>query len=129
MLNELDFEKARRVERRKRSRMPAATSRRNQAVQAFGAMHVEALQWSNISVRVYAEAHRLSVERLYHWRELIANGTVEVDWRSMLHPSARPSISTMIRPTSCTEDRQMGNFTGSPFTWTRAEAEQTARAA
>lgn len=100
VLTDLESEKARRVQRRKRSRMPTATSRRNQAVQAFWAMHVEALQWSNLSVRVYAEAHRLSVERLYHWRELIGNGTVEIDWRSMLHPSARPSISTTIRPSA-----------------------------
>jgi len=100
VLNGLESEKARRLERRKRSRMPVATSRRNQAVQAFWSMHVEALQWSNLSVRIYAEAHHLSVGRLYHWRELIGNGAVEVDWRSMLHPSARPSISTNIRPSA-----------------------------
>lgn len=100
VLNDLESEKARRLQRRKRSRMPVATSRRNQAVQAFWAMHVEALQWSNLSVRTYAEAHHLSVGRLYHWRELIGNGAVEVDWRSMLHPSARPSISTNIRPSA-----------------------------
>lgn len=35
VLNDLESEKARRLQRRKRSRMPAATSRRNQAVQAF----------------------------------------------------------------------------------------------
>lgn len=100
VLNDLESGKARRLQRRKRSRMPVATSRRNQAVQAFWAMHVEALQWSNLSVRVYAEGHRLSVGRLYHWRELIGNGAVEFDWRSMLHPSARPSISTSIRPSA-----------------------------
>lgn len=77
-------------------------------------MHVEALLWSNLSGRVYAEAHRLSVERLYHWRELIANGAVEVDWRSMLHPSARPSISTSMRPTQAKSTQRYAHLFDDP---------------
>jgi hypothetical protein len=59
----------------------------------FEPLHDEALQWSNLNVRVYAEAQRLSVEKLYQWRELIAKGAVKVDRRSMLHPSAWPLMA------------------------------------
>ena len=52
-------------ERRKRWRAPASKSQRNRAVQAFWAMHVEAMRWSNLSVRVYAHAHHLSPNSLY----------------------------------------------------------------
>lgn len=90
-------------ERHRRKRMPLSKSSRNRAVQGFWAMHVEALRWSNLSVRVYAAAHQLSPHSLYRWCRLIDSGEVEIDWRALLHPSARPAISTKIS-TSAKED-------------------------
>lgn len=87
-------------ERRKRWRAPASKSQRNRAVQAFWAMHVEAMRWSNLSVRVYAHAHHLSPNSLYRWCNLIESRQLEIDWRALLHPSARPAISTKIEPSA-----------------------------
>lgn len=68
--------------------------RRNQAAQAFWAMHIEALNWSGITIREYATALRLSRFSLRRWRDLIADEELMIDWRAQLHPSARPQIST-----------------------------------
>lgn len=70
------------------------TDKRNQAAQAFWAMHVEALNWSGLSIREYANALRLSPFSLGRWRDLIADGEVVIDWRAHLHPSARPLVSS-----------------------------------
>ena len=80
--------------RRKQPKHPLSTSRRNKAVQAFWAMHVEAMNWSGMSLRDYAAAHHLSSFSLRRWRNLLDTGEVEIDWRAHLHPSARPQIST-----------------------------------
>jgi Transposase len=68
--------------------------RRNQAAQAFWAMHIEALNWSGMTIRDYAKALRLSPFSLRRWRDLIADEELVIDWRAGLHPSARPQIST-----------------------------------
>jgi len=34
-------------------------------------MHVEAMNWSGMSVREYAEAHHLSRHSLHRWRDLL----------------------------------------------------------
>lgn len=81
-------------ERRRRARQPLSADRRSKAVQAFWAMHVEALNWCGLSLRDYATAHQLSPHSLKRWRDLIDGGDVEIDWRARLHPSARQSIST-----------------------------------
>jgi hypothetical protein len=47
-------------------------------------MHVEALNWSGMSVREYATALLLSPTRLRKWRDRIDDGT---DWREHLHPA------------------------------------------
>lgn len=70
------------------------TDKRNQAAQAYWAMHVEALNWSGLTVREYAKALRVSPFSLRRWRDLIADEEVVIDWRAQLHPSARSQIST-----------------------------------
>src|SRR5262252_9974235 len=70
-LNALNLlESAREVarQRRKRTREPVSGSKRNKAVQAFWAMHVEALNWSGVSAKDYAAAHHISVYSLRTWR-------------------------------------------------------------
>jgi hypothetical protein len=64
--------------------------KRNQAVQAFWAMHVETLNWSGMTLTHYAAATKLSRSSLRRWRDLIDGGEAEIDWRARLHPSARP---------------------------------------
>jgi len=81
-------------ERRRRAKHPLSADKRNKAVQAFWAMHVEAMTWCGLSVREYAAAHRLSPHSLKRWRDLLDDGEVEIDWRARLHPSALPKIST-----------------------------------
>nr|WP_245313816.1 transposase [Bradyrhizobium elkanii] len=71
-----------------------STDMRSRAVQAYWAMHVEAMTWSGMSVRAYAKAHGLSRFALQRWRDLIEANEVDVDWRAQLHPSARAQIST-----------------------------------
>ena len=80
--------------RRKGRRFKLSEDKRNQAVQAFWAMHVETLNWSGMTVRQYAAATKLSKHSLRRWRDLIDSGEVAIDWRARLHPSARPKISS-----------------------------------
>ena len=47
---------------------------RSRAAQAFWAMHVEALNWSGMSVREYATALRLSPTSLRKWRDRFDDG-------------------------------------------------------
>lgn len=86
--------------RRKRSRKGGklTTDRRNRAVQAYWAMHVEALEWSGMTVREYAAALAISQHSLRRWRDLLAELEVPVDWRARLHPSSRPQISSAASP-------------------------------
>ena len=79
---------------RQRRRFGVRTDMRSRAVQAFWAMHVEALNWSGMSVRDYATALLLSPWSLRKWRDRLDAGEVEIDWRACLHPSARPQISS-----------------------------------
>nr|WP_169804968.1 transposase [Sphingomonas asaccharolytica] len=80
---------------RRRSK-PLCPDKRLKATQAFWAMHVEAWQWSGLHLRDYASTHRLSPYSLKRWRVLFENEEIVVDWRTMLHPSALPLISTKI---------------------------------
>ena len=79
---------------RKPRRSRLCTSKRSIGVQAFWAMHVEAMTWSGSTATHYAAAHHISAISLRRWRDLLESGEVEVDWRAHLHPSARPPIST-----------------------------------
>lgn len=80
--------------RRQRRGFAVSTDMRSRAVQAFWAMHVEAMTWSGMSVRQYAAGLYLSPHSLKKWRDRFENAEVEIDWRAHLHPSARPRIST-----------------------------------
>lgn len=83
-----------RRQRRRRGASPLCTSKRSIAVQAFWAMHVEALNWSGLAAAHYAAAHHISANSLRRWRDLLETGEVEVDWRAHLHPSARAKTSS-----------------------------------
>ena len=89
-------ESVRRKERERCSRRKRqlSTDTRSKAVQAFWAMHVEAMTWCGMSVTDYAAAHGLSRYSLRRWRDLIDAGEVAAEWRTLLHPSARPPLST-----------------------------------
>lgn len=76
--------------------LPRSADKRRQATQAFWAMHVEAWQWSGLHLRDYSSALRLSPYSLKRWRNLIEAEEIVIDWRALLHPSARPPISTNI---------------------------------
>lgn len=80
--------------RRKRTREPVSGDKRNKAVQAFWAMHVEALNWSGVSAKDYAAAHHISVYSLRTWRARLDAAPLQIDWRARLHPSTLPRIST-----------------------------------
>jgi len=80
--------------RRKRTREPVSGDKRNKAVQAFWAMHVEALNWSGVSAKDYAAAHHISVYSLRTWRARLDADPLQIDWRARLHPSVLPPIST-----------------------------------
>ena len=92
-------ERSPRLRRRERG-ITLPTTMKNQATQAFWAMHVEALNWSGMRLRAYASALNLSHHSLKKWRDRIAAGKVEGDWRRLLHPSARPLLSTSARPSA-----------------------------
>jgi hypothetical protein len=77
-----------------RRRFSVSTDVRNRAMQAFWAMHVEAMNWSGMGAREYAAALSLSPYALRKWRDRLDDGEVEIDWRAHLHPSARPVVST-----------------------------------
>ncbi|HTR14631.1 MAG TPA: transposase, partial [Roseiarcus sp.] len=80
--------------RRSRFRFGVSTDMRSRALQAFWAMHVEAMNWSGMSVREYAAALHLSPTSLRKWRDRLDDGEVDIDWRAHLHPSARPVAGT-----------------------------------
>ena len=63
---------------------------RSRALQGFWAMHVEAMNWSGMSVREYAAFLHLSPTSLRKRRDQLDDGEVDIDWRAHLHPSARP---------------------------------------
>jgi transposase-like protein len=83
-----------RRQRHRKRRIRLSTGMRSKAVQAYWAMHVEAMNWSGMSLQAYAWAHGISRYSLRRWRDLIDANEVQIDWRTHLHPSARPPIST-----------------------------------
>lgn len=57
-------------------------------------MHVEAMNWSGMGLQAYACAHGISRYSLRRWRDLIDANEVQIDWRTHVHPSALPQISS-----------------------------------
>jgi transposase-like protein len=64
------------------------------ALRAFWSMHVEALNWSGMGLAEYAAALGLSPHALRIWRDRLEESGNEMDWRSLLHPSARAQLSS-----------------------------------
>ena len=93
-LNSLESAREEARKRRKRTREPLSTDKRNKAVQAFWAMHVEALNWSGVSAKDYAAVHHISVYSLRTWRARLDAAPLQIDWRARLHPSASATISS-----------------------------------
>lgn len=89
-----------RRKRRARLRFGVSTDERKRGLQAFWAMHVEAMNWSGMGVREYAAVLHLSPTSLRIWRDRLDDGEVEIDWRAHLHPSARPVVgaSAIVAP-------------------------------
>ena len=100
-------EKRRKI--RARRRFGVSTEERNRALQAFWAMHVEAMNWSGMGVREYAAGLHISPTSLRIWRDRLDEGEVEIDWRAHLHPSARPVVGT-----SAKKSRPESSLTGHP---------------
>jgi len=95
-LTDWETEKAGHRQRYRKYGRPISPDRRRQATQAFWAMHVEAWTWSGLTLREYSGSLRLSPYSLKRWRNLIESAEVEIDWRALLHPSARPQIGNKI---------------------------------
>ena len=87
-------ERAKRQKKRARLRFAVSTDVRNRAVQAYWAMHVEAMNWSGMGHAEYAAALGLSRHALRIWRDRLEESSDEMDWRSLLHPSARAQLSS-----------------------------------
>ena len=83
---------------------PSSRSARSKAVQAFWAMHVEAMLWSGFSAQAYAKAHNLCASTLREWRIRFEETPLETDWREMVHPAARPR--TLRKTSSAASARQ-----------------------
>jgi transposase-like protein len=91
MFEEDAGQKLERAEKRRKKRARTLSAgKRSKAVQAFWAMHVEALQWSGLSASAYAKVHHLTPQTLLKWRDRLEVEPEGIDWREMLHPSARP---------------------------------------
>lgn len=97
-----DWEDTKRARNRRRLGFstPISKDKQRKATQAFWAMHVEAWQWSGLHLRDYAGTHRLSHHSLKRWRNIFDNEEMVIDWRTMLHPSALPLVSTKIGPSA-----------------------------
>ncbi len=106
-------QREKRLRKRARLRYAVSTDVRSRAVQAFWAMHVEAMNWSGMGVREYAAALNLSPYSLRKWRDRLEDGEVEIDWRAHLHPSARPVVSTSANGTRA-ESRLTGSSKDDP---------------
>ena len=64
------------------------------ALRAFWGMHVEAMNFSGMGHAEYAAALGLSPHALHVWRDRLEESGEEMDWRSLLHPSARAQLSS-----------------------------------
>jgi transposase-like protein len=81
---------------------------RNRAAQAFWAMHLEAQLWSGLSAAEYASAHRLSPHSLRKWRRQLDETPLGIDWRALVHPSARPYEGPRLSTSAKAEKAESG---------------------
>ncbi|SKA39012.1 IS66-like element accessory protein TnpA [Consotaella salsifontis] len=121
-----ELRRQKRIEERRKQRVrhryAVSTDMRRRGVQAFWAMHVEAMNWSGMGVREYAAALQLSSYSLRLWRDRLDEGEVEIDWRAHLHPSARPLVGTSAR-----EPASESRLTSPPDDGPKAPARPTRR--
>lgn len=87
-------EQSKRPRRYPRCRYGVRTDTGPVALQAFWGMHVEAMNWSGMGHAEYAAALGLSPHALRIWRDRLEQSGNEMDWRSLLHPSARAQLSS-----------------------------------
>jgi hypothetical protein len=78
-----------RPKRPRRNRCSVRTDSGPIALRAFWSMHVEAMNFSGMGHAAYAAALGLSPHALRIWRDRLEESGEEMDWRSLLHPSAR----------------------------------------
>ena len=83
-----------RPKRPRRNRYSVRTDSGPLALQAFWGMHVEAMNFSGMGHAEYAAALGLSPYALRIWRDRLEQSGNEMDWRSLLHPSARAQLSS-----------------------------------
>jgi len=80
--------------RPRRNRYSVRTDSGPVALQAFWGMHIEAMNWSGMGHAEYAAALGLSPHALRIWCDRLEQSGNEMDWRSLLHPSARAQLSS-----------------------------------
>ena len=80
--------------RPRRNRYSVRTDSGPIALRAFWSMHVEAMNFSGMGHAEYAAVHGLSPHALRIWRDRLEQSGNEMDWRSLLHPSARAQLSS-----------------------------------
>jgi transposase-like protein len=94
-------EPSKRPRRPRRYRYGVRTDSGPIALQAFWGMHVEAMNFSGMGHAEYAAALGLSPHALRIWRDRLEQSGNEMDWRSLLHPSARAQLSSAANCARC----------------------------
>ncbi|KJC55111.1 hypothetical protein UP10_39910 [Bradyrhizobium sp. LTSPM299] len=90
-----------RPKRPPRNRYSVRTDSGPISLQAFWGMHVEAMNFSGMGHAEYAAALGLSPHSLRIWRDRLEQSGNEMDWRSLLHPSARAQLSSAANCARC----------------------------
>jgi transposase-like protein len=90
-----------RPKRPRRNRYSVRTDNGPLALQAFWGMHVEAMNWSGMGHAEYAAALGLSPHALRIWRDRLEQSGNEMNWRSLLHPSARAQLCSAANCARC----------------------------
>ena len=85
----------------RRNRYSVRTDSGPIALRAVWSMHVEAMNWSGMGHAEYAAALGLSPHALRIWRDRLEQSGNEMDWRSLLHPSARAQLSSAANCARC----------------------------
>jgi transposase-like protein len=86
--------RSKRHKRPRRYRYSVRTDSGPIALRAFWSMHIEAMNFSGMGHAEYAAALGLSPHALRIWRDRLEDSGGEMDWRSLLHPSARAQLSS-----------------------------------
>jgi hypothetical protein len=83
--DEADLVRAERVQKRRITWARRGGVVGSKALVAFWSMHVEALQWSGLSVRAYAGVHQLSPHCLSHWRRRLTERYLRPSFEVFFH--------------------------------------------